>query len=164
VPIVDQLLPEYEREMALTRRLLERLPAARLSWSPHPRSMSLGALASHVVELADWQDVISRPAFDVSAASMPPPSASPAEALDRFDRHVAGTRRALDGRTDGELLDIWSVTRGDDTLLTMPKVTMLRAVLLNHLIHHRGQLTVYLRLNGVPLPSIYGPSADEGAS
>lgn len=162
--IVDHLLPEYEREMALTRRLLERLPPAAFKWSPHPRSKSLAALASHIAELAAWQDVILRPAYDVAGASEAPPCSSPAEVLVVFDGHVAATRQALANRSDGELLESWVVTRGADTLFTMPRVAMLRAGLLNHLIHHRGQLTVYLRLIDVPLPSIYGPTADEPAS
>jgi uncharacterized damage-inducible protein DinB len=162
--IVDSLLPEFEREMATTRALLARVPDDRFDWKPHAKSMSMGALASHITEMASWGEVIARPEFEVTSAPSTPQAASSAELLTAFDRNVSATTSQLAGRTDAELLAAWKVTRDGETMFTMPKVTMLRSILLNHLIHHRGQLTVYLRLNDVPLPPIYGPTADSATS
>lgn len=152
---------EFEREMAFTRKFLERTPTEKLAWAPHPRSMTLGVTTGHIAELADWSDVLRHQTFDVATLVAPPPPASTSDLLVQFDAGVTSTCLALTGRTDAELFAVWTVTRGDETLFTMPKLTMLRAVLMNHLIHHRGQLTVYLRLLDVPVPALYGPSADE---
>jgi uncharacterized damage-inducible protein DinB len=158
--IVDSLLPEFEREMATTRTLLARVPNDKFDWKPHVKSMSMGALASHITEMASWGEVITKPEFEVGAAPATPQAASSEELLSAFDRNVAATKSHLTGKTDAELLALWKVTRDGETMFTMPKATMLRSILLNHLIHHRGQLSVYLRLNDVPLPPIYGPTAD----
>jgi uncharacterized damage-inducible protein DinB len=147
--------------MATTRALLARVPDDKFEWKPHTKSMSLGALVSHIAEMASWGEVITRPEFEVGSAGVTPQAASRDQLLGTFDRNVSATRSHLTGKTDAELLAPWKVTRGGETMFTMPKATMLRSILLNHLIHHRGQLTVYLRLNDVPLPPIYGPTADE---
>jgi uncharacterized damage-inducible protein DinB len=161
--LIDALLPEFDREMTLTRRLLERVPEDRFDWKPHPKSMSLGALSTHLANLPVWAEVTARQTtFDLAGQPPREPAASRQELLATFDRNVAQAREALVGRTDAELLAPWTLKSGSHTIFTMPKTSVLRSMVLNHLVHHRGQLSVYLRLHDVPLPSIYGPSADEG--
>ena len=159
--IIDSLLPEYDREMASTRKVLERVPEGRFDWKPHVKSMSLGELAGHLARLPSWGHVtIDRPELDL-VGPMPPPPSTSEEVLRTFDKESAQTRNALAAATDAQLMGPWTLKREGKTIFTMPKVAVLRSFVLNHIIHHRGQLTVYLRLNDVPLPSIYGPSADE---
>jgi uncharacterized damage-inducible protein DinB len=162
--IADSLLPEFDREMGLTRRLLERLPDGQFAWKPHDKSMSLGRLAEHLAELPTWMPIsIQQSSFEVTA-KRPDGYVSPktrAEVLAMFDRNIAEARAALNGRTDAELMAPWTLRAQGKEVFTMPKAIVLRGFVLNHMIHHRGQMTVYLRLQNVPLPSIYGPSADE---
>lgn len=160
----DTLLPELDQEAAVTRRLLERVPDEAFAWQPHERSMSLGRLATHLAELVRWgNSILDRDSYDLDdstgRAHVEP---SRADVLSLFDRHVSEVRRNLAGRSDAELFAPWALRRGGRIVMTMPKVAALRRFLLNHLVHHRGQLSVYLRLQNVPLPPIYGPSADEG--
>ncbi|MGE0446272.1 MAG: DinB family protein [Vicinamibacterales bacterium] len=160
--IVDALLPEYDHETDTTRKLLDRVPDGNFAWKPHDKSMSLGELAGHVATLLNWgQTIVNQSDFDLAAPFARPPLDTRAELLAAFDTEREATRAALAGATDAQLMAPWSLKRGKDTMFTMPKVAVLRSFMLNHLIHHRGQLSVYLRLNNVPLPSIYGPSADE---
>lgn len=162
--IADTLLPEFDREITTTRKLLERLPEAQLAWRPHTKSMSLGELAAHVATLPMWGAVtLGRADFDLAGGVERPPMGTRAEILAAFDRFAADTRQALTGRTDAELLAPWTLRRGTEVVFTMPKAIVWRGFVMNHLIHHRGQLSVYLRLQDVPLPAIYGPSADEAA-
>src|SRR5262252_8081175 len=158
----DVLLAEYDHEMGVTRRLLERVPDAQLSWKPHDKSMSLGALATHIASLPEWGGLIlNEAAFDLGGG---PPSVVPCgsrtEILERFDQASSRTRAAID-KTDAELTARWTLTRGDHEMFSLPRATAFLSFVLNHVIHHRGQLSVYLRLNNVPVPAIYGPSADE---
>jgi uncharacterized damage-inducible protein DinB len=160
--IVDALLPEFDHEMATTRKLLERVPEDKLDWKPHTKSFSLGALAGHVATIPMWgAETLAK--SEVNIGSTPPPAAPPSksELLASFDKNVAATRAELTGKTDAELMGMWSLKRGTQTIFAMPKTVVWRSFVLNHLVHHRGQLSVYLRLLDVPLPSIYGPSADE---
>ena len=160
--IIDSLLPEYDREMASTRKVLERVPEGRFDWTPHPRSMSLGQLALHLARLPSWGHMaMDRSELDLSGPFAPPVAASSDELLRTFDKESGQTRNALAAATDAQLMAPWSLKRDGKTVFTMPKAAVLRSFVLNHIIHHRGQLTVYLRLNDVALPSIYGPSADE---
>jgi uncharacterized damage-inducible protein DinB len=162
--IADGLLPEFDHEMTVTRKLLERVPEGNFDWKPHHKSMSLGQLAQHVATIPRWGDVtLSRTEFDLS--SEPPPAAmtTRAEMLEAFDRHVRDARAALVGKGDGELMAPWTLKRGGHTIFSMPRTGVWRAMVMSHLIHHRAQLGVYLRMHDVPLPSMYGPSADEGA-
>lgn len=160
--IVDALLPEYDHETDTTRKLLDRVPDGNFAWKPHDKSMSLGELAGHVATLLNWgQTIVNQPDFDLAAPFTRQPLDTRADLLAAFDTQRAATRAALAGATDAQLMAPWSLKRGKETMFTMPKVAVLRSFMLNHLIHHRGQLSVYLRLNNVPLPSIYGPSADE---
>jgi uncharacterized damage-inducible protein DinB len=161
--IKDGLLAEFDHEMGVTRRLLERLPEDRFGWRPHDRSMSLGGLATHLATLPQWTAIIMNEAlFDITQA--PPNRAektSRAEVLAEFDASVRTARGLLD-RSDPEFLAPWTLRRGEQQVFTMPRVGVLRSFVLSHTIHHRGQLSVYLRLNDVAVPAIYGPSADEG--
>jgi uncharacterized damage-inducible protein DinB len=161
--LMDALLPEFDHEMTLTRKLLERVPEHQLDWKPHAKSMSLGHLATHLSFLPYWAEItIRQEEFDVAGTPPASPAASRAELLATFDRHVGAGRAALAGRTDAELMAPWTLKNGAHTVFTMPKAGVLRAFVLSHTVHHRGQLSVYLRLLDVPVPSIYGPSADEG--
>lgn len=165
MPIAHALLPEFEHEMATTRTLLERVPEDRAEWKPHARSTSLGALAAHIATIPSIVEVaITQTERDMSPpggpAHAPPRMESVAALLELFDRNVARARERLSGAADEDLRVPWSLKRGGEVLLTMPRVGVIRTLVLNHLIHHRGQLSVYLRLNDVPLPSIYGPTAD----
>jgi uncharacterized damage-inducible protein DinB len=161
--IKDTILAEFDHEVATTRKLLERVPEDRLAWKPHERSMSFGGLAQHVANLPTWTDtILDGTSFDLSAAppNLPEPQ-SRAEILTRFERSAAAARRLLD-RTDAEYAALWTLRRNGQEMFTLPRLAAYRAFVMNHLIHHRGQLSVYLRLNDVPVPSIYGPTADEG--
>jgi len=161
--IKDGLLAEFDHETATTRKLLERVPDDRLAWTPHDRSMTFGALATHITELPRWADaILNQTRFDLAAMpAAAPPAGSRSAILAAFDAHVTTARAMLD-RTDAELSAYWTLRRGDQEIFTMPRATAFRTFVLYHVVHHRGQLSVYLRLNDIPVPSIYGPSADEG--
>jgi uncharacterized damage-inducible protein DinB len=157
------LLQEYEMEAATTRKVLERVPQDKLSWRPHPKSMSIGYLAMHIANAqgtcAGWalNDV-----FDFGAGgNRPGDPASTAEILDTHDKSVNKVKETLGKLGDEGLQQMWEARMGDQTLMKMPKAGLFRMLVLNHIYHHRGQLSVYLRLVDVPVPSIYGPSADE---
>jgi uncharacterized damage-inducible protein DinB len=160
----DGLIAEYDHEVATTRRLIERVPDDRLAWKPHAKSMSIGGLAQHIANLPNWGTMIlEQQTFDLADAppNLPEPS-SRAAVLALFEKSTAGTRKQLD-RSDAELMAFWTLRRDGHEMFTMPRVAAFRSFVLNHLIHHRGQLSVYLRLNDIPVPPIYGPSADEGS-
>ena len=158
------LLSEFDREMGATRRVLVRVPDAHLCWRPHERSMTLGRLATHIASLPGWLATIVRQyTFDLIDVPVQP-IADPtiAAALARFDAASADARRALVDSTDARLLEPWTLRKEGHDLVSAPRIVALRTEGLYHLTHHRGQLTVYLRLLDVPLPPIYGPTADEG--
>jgi uncharacterized damage-inducible protein DinB len=162
--LADTLLPEFDHEMGATRKVLERVPDDKHEWKPHPKSFSLGALATHVANLPTWgTETLTKSEIDVSGNPTVSALASTADILAAFDRNVAAARSALAGKTDAELAAMWSLRRNGKTLFSMPKSAVWRSFVVSHLIHHRAQLTVYLRLLDVPIPSIYGPSADEPA-
>lgn len=168
MPLSQTLLPEFDHEMANTRKTLERVPEEKFGWKPHEKSMTLGRLATHLAEIPGWTEhTMKAESLDVN-----PPGghrASAAEAASRrellalFDRNVAAARAAIVATPDSEYGKAWSLLNGGKVVFTLPKAAVLRAFVLSHSIHHRAQLGVYLRLNDVPVPSIYGPSADEGA-
>jgi uncharacterized damage-inducible protein DinB len=161
--IRDALLPEFDHEMGTTRRLLERVPEDRLSWQPHQKSMTLGRLATHIAEIPHWaQTIVKDSVFEMDPASfVPKTAASRAELLKTFDDSVAAARALVAGASDAELMSTWTMKSGGHEVISMPKAAVWRSFVMNHAIHHRGQLSVYLRENHVPIPSIYGPSADE---
>lgn len=158
------LLSEFDREMGATRRVLARVPERHLDWRPHERSMTLGRLATHVASLPGWLATIVREnAFDLADVPLAPlVDPATAAAIARFDAAAADARRALLDTTDARLLELWTLRKDGHDLVSAPRIVALRTEGLYHLIHHRGQLTVYLRLLNVPLPPIYGPTADEG--
>jgi uncharacterized damage-inducible protein DinB len=159
----DALLPEFDHEMGTTRRLLDRVPDDRMGWQPHQKSMTLGRLATHVAEIPHWaQTIIKDQVFNVDpAAFVPRTAASRAELLRTFDDSVAAARALVAAASDAELTATWTLTSGGKEVLSLPKAAVWRSFVMNHIIHHRGQLSVYLRENNVPIPAIYGPSADE---
>lgn len=165
MPLVDALLPEFDHEMTTTRKALERVPEGKFDWKPHAKSFSLGALATHLANLPSWgTETLTKSEIDLPAVQQPAGALpSKTELMAAFDRNVAAARAAMIGRTDAELLAIWSLKRGGKTLFSMPKTAVLRSFVLSHIIHHRAQLGVYLRLLDVPVPATYGPTADEPA-
>ena len=163
----DAILPEFDHEMSNTRKTLERVPDDKFTWKPHQKSFSMGALATHLTELPMWAvTTLAQDSLDLE-----PPGGQPykrvipnntKELLENFDKNLAKARAAIDSTSDAELMKPWSLLKAGKTLMPMPKVAVLRGFVMNHNIHHRAQLGVYLRLNDIPVPSIYGPSADEG--
>ena len=160
--IAAALLPEFDQEMARTRALLDRVPEDHFDFRPHEKSWTLIELATHVAQLLVWAKLtIERDAFDMAAPQERPPLPdSTAELVARLDAHAAEARAALEGADDATLMQEWSLRAGEHTIFSLPKAAVLRTFVLNHHIHHRGQLTVYLRQCGAKLPSTYGPTAD----
>jgi uncharacterized damage-inducible protein DinB len=161
--IAQTMLPEFDHEMATTRSLLERVPEAQADWKPHAKSMTLGKLAIHIAHLPGWLvPTLKDTVLDFAAPDAPkmPEFASTTAALARFDDNVAQARAALAATQDADLMVPWTLRNGEQVIFTQPRIAVLRGFVFNHLIHHRGQLSVYLRLHDVPLPSIYGPTAD----
>ena len=164
MPLIDALLPEFDREMGLTRRVLDRVPDAHFSWRPHPTSVTLGRLAEHLAELPQWAFLTMTQASIDMATPRPAdyqPPATRSAVLAMIDANAAKARGELVGKADGEFMAPWTLRAGGTEVFTMPKAAVLRNFVLNHIVHHRGQMTVYLRMLGVPIPSIYGPSGDE---
>jgi uncharacterized damage-inducible protein DinB len=163
--ITDALVPEFDHEMGTTRRLLDRVPEAEFAWKPHDKSMTLGQLAGHIANIPMWCSATLR-ATTLDLATLgdearPKAPTSRAALLKEFDDKVAAARALLVKSTDPELQAAWTLKSGDQEFFTMPRISAIRSFVMNHLIHHRGQLSVYLRLKDVPLPPIYGPTADE---
>lgn len=161
--LIPTLLAEFDAEMRTTRSLLERVPFDNATWKPHAKSTSLGNLASHIANIPTLGKAIAElPERDFQDGKATPAKtyASIDEVLAAFDANVASTRTAIAAVPESALGDSWTLRRGDHVIMQLPKAAALRSLLMNHIIHHRGQLSVYLRLNDVPLPSIYGPTAD----
>lgn len=166
MPMIDAYLAELDHEAATTRRLLERMPDDRVEWKPHAKSMTLGRLCGHIAEMPIWGVVIlQEEEFDIATAGERGYESFTATdrdgLLERYDREVAALVAAAQGVDDAHLKGSWTLSNGGETLFTSPRAVALRSWVLNHVVHHRGQLAVYLRLLDVPVPSIYGPSADE---
>ncbi len=164
--ISASLLPEFDQEMANTRKALERVPDDKFNWKPHEKSWAMGGLATHLANLPSWTIItINQDSFDMNPPGEEPFKAPEAksreEVLEMFDKNAAAARATIAAASDEELFKPWSLLSGGNTLMTLPKIAVLRSFVMNHIIHHRGQFTVYLRLNDIPVPSIYGPSADE---
>jgi len=161
------IMPEFEQEMANTRRTLERVPDKKFEWKPHEKSTSLGGLATHLANIPSW----TTHTFEKDELDIAPPGAPPfrleqakltADLLAAFDKNVSAARAPLASATDERWFGKWSLLSGGNTIMTLPRAAVMRGFVLSHLIHHRAQLGVYLRLLDVPVPAIYGPSADEG--
>ena len=160
----ETVLPEFDQEMANTRKVLERIPDDKLDWQPHPKSHTIGWNAIHIAEIPNWLVmVLNTPSLDIAPvggeAYTAPKVTNRAEILDLFDRNVAAARKAITEATD--VTSPWSLLASGNTIFTMPRSAVIRSMVLNHLIHHRSHLIVYLRLNDVPVPGMYGPSGDE---
>ena len=164
--ISQALLPEFDQEFANTRKTVERVPDDKLAWKPHPKSFSMGDLATHLAEFPGWMGVtIEQDSFDVAPPGgqtyQRPKLGSRKEILEMFDKNLAAAREALQKATDEQLMKPWSLLNGGKVTMTMPRIAVFRSFIMSHNIHHRAQLGVYLRLNNVAVPSLYGPSADE---
>ena len=163
--IAQSLLPEFDQEMSSTRKLLECVPDDKFDWKPHEKSMTLGRLASHVAEIPGYLTVtITLPKLELGPGHKPFLVSSREELLAAFDKNAAEARAAIAGASDEHLAEPWSLIFGGHTAFTMPRAAVLRNMGMNHLIHHRAQLGVYLRLKDVAIPGMYGPSADQKAA
>ncbi len=161
---IDALLGEFDQEMAATRRLLERVPDDKQDWKPHEKSMPLGRLSNHVAEIPGWVPVtVQQESVDLPETYQPELLGSREQILGAFDKNVAEARKALQAADPAGLDRTWTLLFGGKPVFSMPRHAVLRGMIMNHLIHHRAQLGVYLRLNGIPIPGMYGPSADEPA-
>lgn len=163
----EMIMPEFEQEMANTRKTLERVPDEKFEWKPHEKSSSLGGLATHLANIPSWIiHTFDKDELDIAPPGEPPfrmeQAKSTADLLVAFDKNVADARTTLAGADDERWMGNWSLLHGGRTIMTLPRAAVMRGFVLSHLIHHRAQLGVYLRLLDVPVPSIYGPSADEG--
>lgn len=165
--ISQALLPEFDMEMASTRKTLERVPEDKPDFAPHPKSMPLARLAGHLADIPLWGVMtLAQDEFDMNPPGgqsyQPVPMTSRKAMLDTFDELVRKARAALASTTDEAMMKPWALKNGGQTVMAMPRIAVMRSFVMNHMIHHRAQLGVYLRMNGAPVPSIYGPSADEG--
>ncbi len=164
--IAESILPEFDHEMANTRKTLERVPDDKLEWKAHPKSNTIGWVAGHLAELPGWiETTLKQTSLDIN-----PPGGEPfkpfrptsrKQILETFDKNVAAARKAIQSTSDAEFMKPWSLLNGGATLFTMPRIAVIRGFVMNHSIHHRGHLCVYLRLNDIPVPALYGPSGDE---
>lgn len=157
-------LPEFEHEAANTRKVLERIPEAMWTWRPHPKSWTTVELATHVANLFDWAVVtLQSDSLDLASAKIDKTTDSRRDLLELLDNNVAAACSAIAEATDEQLVKPWTLLKEGQTVFSMPRATLLRTFVLNHVIHHRAQVATYLRLNDVPVPGLYGPSADEGS-
>jgi uncharacterized damage-inducible protein DinB len=162
----ETILPEFDHEMANTRKVLERIPDDKLNWQAHPRSHTIGWNANHVADLPVWAVmVLTTPSLDIAPVDREPyrsPTLTTTrEIVDLFDRNVAAAREAITKVKDEEIGQTWTLLGGGKPIFTMPRAAVVRGMVLNHLVHHRAHLCVYLRLNDIPVPGMYGPSGDE---
>lgn len=162
----ETVLPEFDQETAKTRKVLERVPVDKLDWRPHPKSNTIGWNANHLAEIPGWVEAtLTKPSWDFAPVDGPryqsPKLTTRQAILDLFDRNVAAARKAIAAVKDEHMTQSWSLLQAGKPFFTMPRTAMIRNFILNHLIHHRAILCVYLRLNDVPVPGMYGPSADE---
>jgi len=156
------LLPEFDQEVKSTRKLLDCVPDGKFDYKPHEKSMTLGRLAAHVAEMPSYMiSTLRLERLDFTGEEKPFAPATRQELLDAFDKNSTEARELLAKATDEELAKVWTLTYKGQQIFAMPRTAVLRSMVLSHLIHHRGQLGVYLRMNNVEIPGMYGPSADE---
>jgi uncharacterized damage-inducible protein DinB len=165
--ISQSLLPEFDMEIANTRKTLERVPEGKADYKPHEKSMPMGRLAGHLSEIPMWATMtLSQDELDMNPAGgtpyAPAVMSSRQELLARFDDEVKKARATLASTSDEAMMKTWTLKNNGQKVMAMPRVAVMRGFVMNHMVHHRAQLGVYLRMNNVPVPSIYGPSADEG--
>ena len=161
--IAELFLDEFRREVVGTRRTLEAVPADRYDYSPHEKSFKMGRLAGHIAEIPAWAEgMVTQDELDMAAGGLTNIDPSSAEELmSGWEASVEAFERGLEGASDEHLQQTWTLRAGEQVLYSAPRVVAIRNFVLNHMIHHRGQLQVYLRLLDIPLPSVYGPTADE---
>ena len=161
--MVEPIVGEFREEVATTRRALERVPADKLEWRPHPKSMTLGQLASHIAVIpGNLSRIVQQESFDVLQGNFVPPQPKNVhEILTAFEQSIREGEQGLLNLSDERARGIWRLMRGERELLHRPRIEIVRMIMLNHWYHHRGQLSVYLRLLNVPVPVTYGPTADE---
>ncbi len=160
--IRELLLPEYDQEITSTRKLLECVPDDKLGWKPHEKSMSLGRLAGHIAEIPNWAArTIQTESFEIMPGRTPYVGSSRADLLQTLEKYAAEGRQAIAGASDEDFSKPWTLKFAGKTVFSLPRSAVLRSMAMSHLVHHRGQLSVYLRLLDVPIPGMYGPSADE---
>ena len=160
--IAAMLLPEFDQEMANTRKMLERVPDGKFAFKPHEKSMSLGRLAAHTAEMPSYaKATMSTEKLDFGGDEKPFTPTTKKEILEAFDKHVAEARALISKASDEDMMKVWTLTYKGQQIFSMPRAAVLRSMVLSHLIHHRAQLGVYLRMNNVEVPGMYGPSADE---
>jgi len=160
------LLPEFDQEMANTRKVLERIPDDKFDWRAHPKSQTIGWNANHVADIPCWVvEVLTKPSLDLAPVGgepyVSPKLTSREEILNLFDRNVAAARKAIAETKDEDVGHTWTLLQGGKEIFSLPRAAMVRSFVMNHLIHHRSHLCVYLRLNDIPVPGMYGPSGDE---
>ncbi len=161
----DALIAELQHEAATTRKCLERIPETTFGWKPHEKSMTMTRLATHVAEMVGWiKDTVETPELDFATMDYKPfEPKTTAELVEFFDKNVSASAESLKNISDEAMMENWKMRNGEQIYFDMPRVQVLRGFIFNHIVHHRGQLSVYLRLNDIPVPALYGPSADEGA-
>lgn len=164
--IAQSILPEFDQEMANTRKVLERVPNDKLDWKAHPKSNTIRWVASHLANLPSWPVfTLGQDSLDIAPVGGQPfkteQLGSSQEMVATFDKSVADGRAAIAAATDAQFMQSWSLLRGGNTVFTLPRIAVIRSFVINHIIHHRAILCVYLRLNDAPVPSLYGPSGDE---
>jgi len=162
--IASALVAEMEQEAAVARKCLERVPAEKFDWKPHEKSMTFVRLASHVAEMFGWTPpTLEHPELDFSKMDYKPAEPKTTEELvEILDKNVSEAIACLKNTPDETFMEDWTMRNGEQVYFTMPKIAVMRSFVMNHIVHHRGQLSVYLRLNDIPVPAMYGPSADEG--
>lgn len=164
--IAESILPEFDQEMANTRKVLERIPDEKLDWKAHPKSNTIGWNGAHLAEIPGWvEGTLTKDSWDINPPGGEPyrtPSAnSRQQIIETFDKNVAAARKAIQATSDGAFMKDWSLLSGGKVFFTMPRIAVIRTFVLNHTIHHRAYLCSYLRLNDIPVPGLYGPSGDE---
>jgi uncharacterized damage-inducible protein DinB len=164
--IGESLLPEFDQELRGTRRVLQNVTDEILDWKAHQKSNTVRWVASHLADIPSWADVcINKDSFDVAPPGEPPHRTEPLDDVDsilkKFDENVARAREVIAEADDGQFLKEWSLLKGGEVMMTMPRIAVVRSFIFNHMIHHRGHLCVYLRLNELPVPALYGPSSDD---
>ena len=161
--INEALIGELQQEAATTRKVLERIPAETFDWKPHEKSMSMYRLATHVADMFGWfAPTIEQDELDFAKGYEEPKPANAEELVEMFDKNVAAAMESLKNAEDAVFMKNWTLRNGEQIYFQMPKAAVVRSFVMNHIVHHRGQLSVYLRLNDIPVPALYGPSADEG--
>jgi uncharacterized damage-inducible protein DinB len=164
--ISDALLPEFDQESATTRKVLERCPEEKFGWRPHPKSFTMGELATHIAQMPWWTvETLTKDELDFAPPGGEPYKAeiiaTSKELLERYDKNVAAARAALAQAGNEQIMANWTLLAGGQKIFTMPRVAVIRSFVMNHNVHHRAQLGLYLRLNDIPVPQMYGPTADE---